>query len=64
MTEGHSSSESAIARMLSHRYGDGCVYVPREAYSGLFREAVRSGFLSEDGYVTRKGRILLTRYAF
>lgn len=54
--------EARIADLLDHRYGDGEVYLPRNAPRGLFRLAVRLGFLTEDGYLTRKGRSLVADY--
>lgn len=55
------STEIAIAQLLGHRYGDGGVYVPRDGAAQLLRVAIDAGFLSEDGYVTRKGRALVAR---
>lgn len=55
------STEIAIAQLLSHRYGDGGVYVSRDGATQLIRVAIDAGFLSEDGYVTRKGRALVAR---
>jgi hypothetical protein len=57
--------DQAIARLLSFRYGDGGIYVPRHApESALLRDALASGFVSEDGFVTRKGRRLLAKTDF
>ena len=57
--------EQAIARLLACRYGDGGVYVPRYARRGNeLKEAIAAGFISEDGFVTRKGRHLLARFDF
>jgi len=53
--------ESAIAKLLDHRYGDGIVYEPRHNSRGLLQAAIAGGFISEEGYVTRKGRALLAR---
>ncbi len=55
------STESAIAQLLNHRYGDGVVYVPRDHSELLLHKAIAAGFVSEEGYVTRKGRALLAR---
>lgn len=55
------STEIAIAQLLDHRYGDGGVYLARDGASCLVRMAIESGFLSEDGYLTRKGRSLVAR---
>lgn len=61
---GAGASEDAIARLLNRRFGDGCIYLPKHGPTGLFQLAIECGYVSEDGYVTRKGRALLTRYAF
>jgi len=53
--------ESAIAKLLDRRYGDGIVYEPRHANRDLLQAAIAGGFVSEEGYVTRKGRALLAR---
>lgn len=54
--------ESAIAKLLDHRYGDGIVYEPRDhTRRGLLQAAIAGGFVSEEGFVTRKGRALLAR---
>jgi hypothetical protein len=53
--------ESAIAKLLDHRYGDGIVYEPRHRARGLLQAAIAGGFVSEEGYMTRKGRALLAR---
>jgi hypothetical protein len=53
--------ETAIAKLLDHRYGDGIVYEPRQMQRGLLLAAIAGGFVSEEGFVTRKGRALLAR---
>lgn len=53
--------ESAIAELLDHRYGDGIVYEPRHLRRGLLQAAIAGGFVSEKGFMTRKGRALLAR---
>jgi hypothetical protein len=53
--------ESAIARLLACRYGDG-VYLRRDVGGEVLRAAIAGGFLSEDGFVTRAGRRLLARF--
>ena len=53
--------EAAMARLLDHRYGDGVVYEPRQQSRGLLQAAIAGGFVSEEGFVTRKGRALLAR---
>ena len=54
--------EDRLAGLLAHRYGDGTVYLPRTGTEGLFDIAVRAGLVSEEGFVTRKGRALLARH--
>ena len=62
---GNDARHYAIARLLAHRYGDGVVYIPRERGNrGLLEHAVADGFVSADGFVTRKGRNLLARRNF
>lgn len=53
--------ELALAEVLAHRYGDGIVYCPRHRNRHLLTAAVAAGFVSEDGFVTRKGRALIAR---
>mgnify|MGYP001156672781 CR=1 FL=1 len=53
--------ESAIVKLLDHRYGDGIVYEPRHQQRGLLQAAIAGGFVSDEGFVTRKGRALLAR---
>jgi hypothetical protein len=55
------AAESDIAVLLEHRYGDGIVYLPKGGPKELYARAVKQGFISEDGYLTRKGRALLAR---
>ena len=62
---GNDERDYAIARLLAHRYGDGVVYIPREGGNrALLEHAVADGFVSADGFVTRKGRNLLARKEF
>lgn len=59
------ASERAIARVIAHRYGDGGVYVPtQERYPEALDLAIADGFVSQDGFITRKGRRLLARISF
>lgn len=54
-----------IARLLSSHYGDGTIYLPRErAARATVNRAVRAGFLTDDGFITRKGRRLLAHTEF
>ena len=55
--------DQAIARLIARRYGDGGVYVPRQQpRRGVLQDAIDGGFVSEDGFITRKGRRLLARF--
>ncbi|HKK16584.1 MAG TPA: hypothetical protein VJ981_07740 [Gammaproteobacteria bacterium] len=55
-------SERDIATVLEWRFGDGLVYLPKNRPNYLYSIAKKSGFIDADGYLTRKGRILLARY--
>ncbi|MCI0400951.1 MAG: hypothetical protein L0Y67_08375 [Gammaproteobacteria bacterium] len=57
-------TEVQIAQILQHRYGDGLVYLPKSAPRAVLSRAVQLGFVDADGYLTRKGRLLLARYQF
>jgi len=54
--------EPQIVEVLSHRYGDGNIYIPSGAPRELWARAFELGYISEDGYITRKGRELLAQY--
>ncbi|MEX2353884.1 MAG: hypothetical protein WD709_06820 [Gammaproteobacteria bacterium] len=56
--------EAQIATILQYRYGDGLVYQPRHKSKSLYNEAVQSGFIDAEGYLTRKGRTLVARYKY
>jgi hypothetical protein len=55
-------SESHIAAILEHRYGDGMAYLPRTHPAKLMALARQRGFIDTEGYLTRKGRALLARH--
>ena len=55
-------SESQIAAILEHRYGDGMAYLPRKHLEKLTVLAKQRGFIDAQGYLTRKGSALLARY--
>ena len=54
--------ESQIAALLQSRFGDGMVYLSRHLPVTLLEVAVRCGFVDAEGYLTRRGRMLLSRY--
>jgi hypothetical protein len=51
-----------MVALLRHHYGDGGVYVPEGGARRVFVAATRLGYISEDGYLTRKGRELLAKH--
>jgi len=53
--------ELQVAGLLANRYGDGTLYFARNGERGLLDIAIQRGFVSEEGFVTRKGRALLAR---
>ena len=53
---------SDIARLLSHRYGDGLVYIRDESERSLFDLAVARGLISPEGYLTPEGHSLLAAH--
>lgn len=53
-----------IARLLAKRYGDGTVYLPSGGSLGLYHTCMALGFVSTEGFITSKGRRLLTRYSY
>ena len=58
-------SEEELLEVLEHHFGDGIVYVPKESGTAARRNFVRAielGYISEDGYLTRKGRALVARH--
>lgn len=52
-------SPGEIARMLAYRYGDGTVYLPQGSSRQLYHAGMLLGYISEDGFITRRGRELL-----
>lgn len=53
---------AAIAELLARHYGDGIVYLPSGAGLALYNTAKQEGFINEEGYLSRKGRLLLARH--
>ena len=51
-----------LLRLLNSRYGDGTVYVPSGESPALYYSCMERGYISEDGFITRQGRELATRY--
>ena len=55
-------SETDIVKLLSSRFGDGVVYLSKNMPRKVYNLAVKKGFISPEGYVTRKGRSLLAQF--
>ena len=55
-------SDAQLVSILDHNYGDGVVYIPENTPWNLYSFARKLGYISEEGYVTRKGRKLLISY--
>ena len=56
-------TDAAIARVIACRYGDGGVYMtPGPARRHALEAAISAGFVSRDGFLTRKGRHLVARF--
>ncbi len=60
--DGLEFEEQQIAELLECRFGDGMVYLPKTKPRQLLYVAVINGFIDTEGYLTRKGRMLLARY--
>ena len=61
-TDGLELEERQVAELLECRYGDGMVYLPKTKPRQLLSIATSSGFIDAEGYLTRKGRMLLARH--
>ena len=62
--ESTDKTEHQIAELLDDRYGNGLSCHPRLRSNYIFKKAVDLGYVDADGYLTRKGRSLITRYQF
>ena len=50
-----------LARVLQHRYGDGTVYLLDGGAKQIFRACLQLDLVSDEGFITKKGRELLAR---
>lgn len=50
-----------LARVLQHRYGDGTVYLLDRGAKQIFRFCLQLELVTDEGYITKKGRELLAR---
>ena len=60
-TRGDMPNDLELARVLQHRYGDGTVYLQRAGARPVLRFCMQLGLVSDEGFITRKGRELLAR---
>lgn len=62
-TWGDTPTDLELVRVLQHRYGDGTVYLPRAGARPVLHFCMQLGLVSDEGFITRKGRELLARCA-
>ena len=53
------TDRQSFEKLLTKHFGDGLIYLPKSANFGILRDAVSRGLVSEEGYLTRKGRSFL-----
>ena len=53
------NEELELVELLSRRFGDGQVYLPEGSSRALYLQAVENGYINDEGYLTRKGRVLV-----
>ncbi len=59
------SIEIDIARLIGRHYGDGGIYLSQDGrQQETFSRAISGGFVSSEGFLTRKGRELLAQFNF
>ena len=46
-------ASEGFEKLLTNRYGDGLIYLPKSMNSDVLEDAVSLGFVSEDGFLTR-----------
>ena len=56
--------ESEIAALLQNHFGDGLVYLPKNQSEAVYAKALAEGYFDKEGYLSRKGRVLLARYQY
>ncbi len=59
MSKRPNQEQGPFERLLANRYGDGLIYLPKSMNLGVLGDAVVRGFVSEDGFLTKKGRNFL-----
>ena len=55
-------NEIKIADVLNNRYGDGTVYIPANDEHYDYDLAKNKGFINNGGYITPKGKQLVSKY--
>lgn len=55
-------NEIKIADVLNNRYGDGTVYIPANDEHYDYDLAKNKGFINNEGYITPKGKQLVSKY--
>ncbi len=56
--------QTQIMELLQFRYGDGAIYISKHIQNNFHRIltlANRYDYVSEEGYITRKGQLLLAK---
>ncbi len=56
--------KNQIMELLQFHYGDGAIYISKHIQNHFHRIltlANRNGYVSEEGYITRRGRLLLAK---
>ncbi len=54
--------DDAVLRVLTHRFGDGLVYLQDAGERHAYRRAIALGLVGHDGYLTPAGRALANRF--
>lgn len=57
-----SESPESLLEVLAHHDGEGNVYFLPGASQDTVRQAIAQGFISQEGYLTRKGRAVLAQH--
>ena len=54
--------DDAVLRVLTHRFGDGLVYLHDAGERHAYRRAIALGLVGHDGYLTPAGLALAKRF--
>lgn len=55
-------NECKIVDVLENHYGDGTVYIPANDDNYDYFTAKKKGYISNEGYITTKGKHLVSKY--